>query len=344
MLGADRPVVGGGVCDDAAQVDRAAVQRPLLVEAGEQQELLDEAPHAGRLTLDPGHRPSQRLVVGQPASLVELGVAPDGGDRGAQLVGGVGGEALDPLLAGLLLGERHLEAAEHGVEGRAQAAELGGVVGVLDPRREIAAGDGAGGVDHAVDGTEARSHHPPGDGRPGGAHDEQRQPEHRPEAVGGRVDWGERRGQEPVAQVAAASGRGEHPLVGAAALGGHGDDGADERVDVVGGRVGQDREGLGAVAEAGREAQHHLAVGEHDHLGDRPFVARNRLPRPGPGEVAQRPFGGVDESLVEAIDHRPPGLADHHPAQDTRRDGEEQGNGEREPGPDGHSSPSSRMV
>ena len=57
------PVVGGGVEHELLQVDRAAVEGALLVEAGEEQQVLDEAPHAGGLALDAAHGPRQRLVA-----------------------------------------------------------------------------------------------------------------------------------------------------------------------------------------------------------------------------------------------------------------------------------------
>ena len=39
------------------QVDRLAFERALLVEPGQQQQVLDQQPHPGRLVLDPAHRP-----------------------------------------------------------------------------------------------------------------------------------------------------------------------------------------------------------------------------------------------------------------------------------------------
>ena len=70
-----------------------AQQLALFVEARERQQVLDEHAHARGLGLDARHR---LLLVGGiagGADPVELGVAADRGERGAQLVRGVGEEA-----------------------------------------------------------------------------------------------------------------------------------------------------------------------------------------------------------------------------------------------------------
>src|SRR5205807_2051526 len=54
----------GGVhrlADHGAQIDGLPVQRTALIEAGEQQQVVDEDAHAGRLVLDPLHRLGQVL-------------------------------------------------------------------------------------------------------------------------------------------------------------------------------------------------------------------------------------------------------------------------------------------
>ena len=60
----------------------------------------------------------------------ELGVAADGGQRGAQLVRRVGGEPAQPRLAGRAPLQRRLHVAEHPVERQPHLAGLGGRVGV----------------------------------------------------------------------------------------------------------------------------------------------------------------------------------------------------------------------
>ena len=142
--------VGQGVAGHGDEVDRLAFQRPALVEPGQQEEVLDEEPHAGGLVLDAAHGPGQvlRPLGGPPAE--QLGVAPDGGERRAQLVAGVGDEAAQPVLGGAPLGEGGLDLGQHGVEGEAEAADLGVGLGRFDPAGEVAAGDVAGGGGDAL--------------------------------------------------------------------------------------------------------------------------------------------------------------------------------------------------
>ena len=60
-------MVGGGVGDQRRQVDGLALQRAALVEAGQEQEVLDERAHAHGLVLDAGHGPGQGLLsAGRP--------------------------------------------------------------------------------------------------------------------------------------------------------------------------------------------------------------------------------------------------------------------------------------
>ena len=102
---------------------------------------------------------SSRLARG--AHPEQLGVAADRRQRRAQLVRGVGEEAAQPVLARLALGERLLEAVEHRVQREPEAADLGARVGRLDAVREVAAGDRAGGVAHAVERQQADAHDDP---------------------------------------------------------------------------------------------------------------------------------------------------------------------------------------
>ena len=103
---------------DALQVDRLRPQRPAPVQLGQQQEVLDQAAHPGRLLLDPLERLAPPGLVGEAAPPQQLGVAPDGGERRAQLVRGVGHELAQALLGGRLLGEGPLDLGQHLVEGR----------------------------------------------------------------------------------------------------------------------------------------------------------------------------------------------------------------------------------
>jgi hypothetical protein len=136
--------VGQGVAGHRHQVDRAALQGAALVEAGQQQQVLDEESHAGGFVLDATHGPGQVLgPLGRPPA-EELGVPPDGGQGSAQLVGGVGDEAPQPVLGGGPFGESRLDLGQHGVEGQTQPADLRVGLGRLDPAGEVAAGDVAG--------------------------------------------------------------------------------------------------------------------------------------------------------------------------------------------------------
>ena len=79
---------------------------------------------------------------------VVLGEALDGGQRGAQLVAGVGGELAHPAFGpprarlGLDLRlERGLDVGEHGVERLAQAADLGARIPVGHAPAEVPGGD-----------------------------------------------------------------------------------------------------------------------------------------------------------------------------------------------------------
>ena len=124
-----------GVAGDLGEVDGADGERPLLVQPGQQQQVLDEQAHAGALGLDAAHQAPDVVLRAHGALAVELGEAADRGQRRPQLVAGVGDEAAHPVLgaAGLRLGgllgpEGALDPGEHAVERRRQPADLGPVV------------------------------------------------------------------------------------------------------------------------------------------------------------------------------------------------------------------------
>jgi hypothetical protein len=116
------------------------LERSLLVEARQQQQVVDEQAHALGLVLDAAQQPRHLGGVGDRALPVQLGEAPDGGERRAQLVAGVGDEAPHLLLraAGGRLGrlagaERGLDLLQHAVERQAQPPHLRARVVVVDP-------------------------------------------------------------------------------------------------------------------------------------------------------------------------------------------------------------------
>ena len=87
-----------GLGDDRVELDRLPLERPALVEPGEQEQVVDEQAHPLRLAADAAHRAGE--VVRPPVGAAEeqLGVRAHGGERRAQLVRRVGDEAPEPLL------------------------------------------------------------------------------------------------------------------------------------------------------------------------------------------------------------------------------------------------------
>src|SRR5438876_50936 len=81
---------------------------------------------------------------------VQLGVAPDRGNWRTQLVRGIADELAKPYLSALAFLCVGLELTQHLVEGSAQAAQLGAVLGMFHSLRKIASRDGCGRVDHPV--------------------------------------------------------------------------------------------------------------------------------------------------------------------------------------------------
>jgi hypothetical protein len=101
------------------------------------------------------------LIGAESALAVKLGVAADRGQRGAQLVRRVGGELAHLLLGTQPRAERLLNPVEHGVDGRPEPAHLGPVVGIRDPRGEIAPGrDLVGRAGHLVQRLQAAADQP----------------------------------------------------------------------------------------------------------------------------------------------------------------------------------------
>src|SRR5438128_331283 len=95
---------------DLVELEPLALERPALVEAGEQEQVIDEGAHPLALAADPAHRALEVVRTLRCAALEELGVRSHRGQRCAQLVRGVGHEAPQPAVG-------VLDAAEHGVQG-----------------------------------------------------------------------------------------------------------------------------------------------------------------------------------------------------------------------------------
>ena len=126
-----------GLFCDHREIDGVLFERPTLIQAGEEQQVVDEHSHPGRFVLDPPHRRGEVVgACGGPAS-EELGIAADRGDRGSELVGGVSEELTQPVLRSPLLGECTVDLGEHLVQGCAEATDLGAVVVALDTTRKV---------------------------------------------------------------------------------------------------------------------------------------------------------------------------------------------------------------
>ncbi len=167
MVGAGGVGIADRVDHEGGEVDVVLLDGSAGVEAGEQQQVLDQAGHPGGLGLDPGHRVLD--VVGQvvAGAAGQLGVAADRGQGSAQLVAGVGDELAYPHLACLACGERGRDVAEQAVERRADLADFGAGVGVLVrnalAERDLAAvelelGDASGGLGDAAQRPQGEPH------------------------------------------------------------------------------------------------------------------------------------------------------------------------------------------
>ncbi len=167
MIRTRRARVADRVEEDAREVDRIRLQLAPLVEAREEEEVLDDRGHAHRLRLDARQRVRHVLgqLVGTPAG--ELGVSADGGERGAQLVARVRHVAPHLRLARLPRRQRRGDVPEQAVERGAHAADLGALVGVgcghAGLERDVAAiqlerGHVRGRVDDPVERTQRAPH------------------------------------------------------------------------------------------------------------------------------------------------------------------------------------------
>ena len=182
-LGVDGAGVLGRVGSEHREVDVADLHRPPAVEPGQHEKVLDQAAHPAGLSLDAAHGAGHLRGLAHGALPVQLGVAADRCQRGAQLVGGVGDELAHPLLGGLTRGEGLLDLGEHGVERARQRRHL--VVGLpgRDAPCQVARGDRGGGVLDLAERPEGPPHGIPPDhphGRDDGEADQQLEHDHPP--------------------------------------------------------------------------------------------------------------------------------------------------------------------
>ena len=112
------------------EVDLLLVERPAGVEAREQQQVVDQDGHPGRLGLDPAERVGDRRGHRLALAAGQLGVPADRGERRAQLVAGVGDELAHPRLALLPRGQRGVDVVSSPLRAEPDLADLGARVGV----------------------------------------------------------------------------------------------------------------------------------------------------------------------------------------------------------------------
>ena len=289
--------------------------RPPLVEPGEQEQVVDERAHPPALGADPGHRRRQLVGVGQAAGPVQVGVAPDGGQRRPQLVRRVGDEPSEPFLArglrverGLLLAEARLDLVEHRVEGRAEPPDLGAVVGHAGPVAQVAARDRLGRPRDALERQEVVADDEPGDDEEPDERDRAGQQQGADQGRDGGVDAGQRRGDRerdvpahPLGEDAVAEGAVDGRALLDAAVGvGRDPRGVDRQ---AGDRVGRGREprGVGtddvplAVEAQDRESPAGVAVGGGE-------VAETLEPAARAAEAKELVVDAIDEAGARQLD------------------------------------------
>jgi hypothetical protein len=144
----DRLGVGRRVPHHRCQVGPGEVGGRGAVQPRQFQQLSYQRAHTLRLLLDPAHRVRELLRPQRPLP-VQLGIAPDGGERGPQLVRGVRRELAHLVLRLQPGAESLLDPVQHGVDGPAQAAHLGALVRVGHACGKVPLrGDPVGGASH----------------------------------------------------------------------------------------------------------------------------------------------------------------------------------------------------
>ena len=128
------------------QVHGLLLQRALLIKAGQHQQVVNQAGHALGFSLDAAHGRVQGVLGLQSAVAVELGVALDGHQRGAQLMGGILDEAAHFGLGGFPVAEGLFNLCEHRVQRPREAAHFGFCRVVGDAFGIVAIGDHRGGA------------------------------------------------------------------------------------------------------------------------------------------------------------------------------------------------------
>ena len=125
----------GAPGDHGGHVDGLGGPAGMLAQPGQPEHVVDQPAHPAGLQHDPVHHLVDLVGAAQRALLVELGVGAQRGERGAQLVAGVGEEPAHLLLAGLALVQAGLDPGQHAVQRRAEPAHLAARVVAGSPGR-----------------------------------------------------------------------------------------------------------------------------------------------------------------------------------------------------------------
>ena len=139
--GAVTRVSSAACADQLAQVHGHPGPLRGLVQGGQRQQVLHQDSHPRRFGLDPCHRSLQRRRVVDGAQPEQLRVAANRRQRRAQLMGRVGQEPPELILALPAGGEGSLDLPEHLVQRPAQTPHLGALVRRRHPPGEVARRD-----------------------------------------------------------------------------------------------------------------------------------------------------------------------------------------------------------
>ena len=99
------------VARELREIDWLVAERPALVEASEEKQILDERRHARALLTDTTERVVDRSLLGERSLSPKLGDALDDRHRCPKLMGSVGDESAKVILGGLLFVEHDVESA-----------------------------------------------------------------------------------------------------------------------------------------------------------------------------------------------------------------------------------------
>jgi hypothetical protein len=118
-------------------IDRLEVKGTFLIEARQQEKIVDQDVHSIRFVSDVVHRGGE-VSWPLPCSTIEhLGIAPDRGQWGTQLVSGVGQEPPQSRLGPCSFGHGCFDLAQHRIERQAESSDFGACLSRSDSPAEI---------------------------------------------------------------------------------------------------------------------------------------------------------------------------------------------------------------